>query len=261
MLQLMTRLKGNNTSGQVSALCDLSLKYPWEISGGRVINWGSTVGPKESTSYMANLPEAVSRSVNKRATLEFLRKKNIRTIIFTTSLGKARQWWEDGRTVYCRTLTAGHAGAGIVLARKADGVRVRRAPLYSRFTKCAHEVRVLSSLYEDVEDVVLVKRRMRAPELATLGLEKANYWIRTHENGWVFCSPHEANTDQRRSNQAKRIAKKVLSALGLHFGAVDMQTSIVDGEFRYRIIEVNSAPAIERTDSREWVTSLVNVIR
>ena len=77
-------------------------------------------------------------------------------------------------------------------------------------------------------------------------LENVNIYIRSWNNGWVFCHKDifvpEGLTD---------IAVNAINALGLDFGAVDLLWS--KKENLIQVIEVNTAPGLEGSSLEAYV--------
>ena len=75
---------------------------------------------------------------------------------------------------------------------------------------------------------------------------KPNMIIKSNTRGWKFSrvALNRASADLRQT------AVNAINALGLSFGAVDMAVDIEDNMF---VIEVNSAPGLERTTLDTWV--------
>jgi glutathione synthase/RimK-type ligase-like ATP-grasp enzyme len=77
--------------------------------------------------------------------------------------------------------------------------------------------------------------------------------IRSNTRGWKFSRVQLNNIGDRM----RQSAIAAVAALNLDFGAVDMATA---GNTVY-VIEVNSAPGLERTTLDTWVTTLQNHLR
>ena len=74
-----------------------------------------------------------------------------------------------------------------------------------------------------------------------------NRYTRNHSNGWRFIRCDVANVQQR----LKDLAIEAVNSLGLDFGAVDIilsdgTESTSEGGRKYYVLEVNSAPSVEK---------------
>ena len=141
-----------------------------------IINWGST--QRRFNGEYVNKPAAVTAACNKLDSAKVFGNFGIPQPAFTTDLAVAQQWYEDGDTVVSRTMLRANGGRGIVIASRADGTPIARAPLYTKYTKKADEYRV-HVLGDHVIDVQLKKKRQEVPN------EEVNYQIRNSANGWV----------------------------------------------------------------------------
>jgi D-alanine-D-alanine ligase-like ATP-grasp enzyme len=148
---------------------------------------------------------------------------------FTTHRADAQRWLEnDECKVMCRTILNGHSGKGIVVAREVE--ELVDAPLYTEYIKKTHEFRV-HVFNGNVIDYVQKKKRA--------GVEERNKYVRSVENGWVFC-----REDIEVREDVKAIAIDAVLALGLDFGAVDV---ILGHDGNVYVLEVNTAIGMEGT--------------
>lgn len=262
-MYLLCQKKGDTTSKVVAEACGLERVFPWELNvfgDGVVYNWGSAVGSPEFCDGIYNHPPGVVRAVNKRACFEFAKRDNLPTVPFTTSHAKAKEWWDAGKTVYCRVLSSSSGAKGLVVANQERNVPLKKAPLYTLFRKFTQEVRVFcSDPMHNSPSLVLVKRRMSQENLAAIGLEQADYWVRNMDRGWVYLLP-EANQVAWCETVAKE-AQRYLVALGLDYGAVDVGVVLDNGYKSHRLIEVNTAPGLKREETIRWVKDTFAAIR
>lgn len=213
-----------------------------------LINWGCTEIPGlRGGTTIFNDPRAVQVAVDKVATLRRLSDANISTIEFTTEATGANRWLEKGNTVFGRTLTKSSGGKGIELYIRERGIqRVGSAPLYTRFWKCDRELRV-HVVGNEVVDFA-EKRRVR-----TENPKPDRYWIRTHNNGWIY-----AREGARCTQKVKDLCIQAIRVLGLDFGAVDVR--VRDGG-EARILEVNTAPGITGTTVNSYAAAFRRLLR
>ena len=202
-----------------------------------VINWGNSTLPRWATpraiQHMLNTPQNVEIASNKISTFQRL-GENIPE--WTTDIRTARNWLATpifGRklnAVVCRTLTRANSGRGIVLAKTPE--EVVAAPLYTRYTPKTLEYRAHVSVRQGVIDIA-EKRRRNGFE----NNEQANQYIRSWDNGWVFC-----REDLNVPDAVRTVAEGAIHRLGLHFGAVDVG---YHPDFGAVVYEVNTAPGLE----------------
>ena len=246
-LCIVTNHKSYPSALVLKEVTGLSLKYPWEVTNqDNTVHWGCDVGTEGLV--IANAPQSIRRATNKLACLHFLNNKEIDVLPFTASRARAYEWWAAGRTVYCRTLLSSCEGKGIVLANKARGVPICPARMYTRYCKPSFEVRVFTAY--GVPSLVYRKRRMGPEKLESLGLAQADFWIRTWQNGWIYTSTEGVAHPWHQTVQNE--AMRVRNALQLDFCAVDMNVVLTEGQVKTRVIEVNTAPGIENTATKNW---------
>jgi D-alanine-D-alanine ligase-like ATP-grasp enzyme len=63
---------------------------------------------------------------------------------------------------------------------------------------------------------------------------------KNHDFGWTFLGPQ--NRRKEELDVVRYVAKEAISALGMHFGAVDVMYRI--GNKRPYVLEINSAPSL-----------------
>lgn len=137
----------------------------------------------------------------------------------------------DAYPIVCRTILAGHSGAGIVIAgTPADLVA---APLYVAYVKKQDEYRIHVGKHGDDLHIIAVQKKARRIEH-----ENPNWQVRNHQNGFIYAregvNPPEAVLD---------VAKRGLSSTALDFGAVDVIWNARAS--RAYVLEVNTAPGLE----------------
>lgn len=221
-------------------------RWPIRRKHGDVINWGNTwLPPIPPNTNLLNLPNNVSKSVDKILAFEAMKAAEIPTVDFTTNVEDVRNWLRAGKTVYARLLTKASGGRGITLIRPGD-TNILRAPLYTKFWRCDREIRV-HVVGNQVIDFA-EKRRRRVDNPPAL-----RYWIRTYDNGWIY-----AREGAEIPDAVKQVAVKAIAALGLNFGAVDMR---VRNNGKCRVLEVNSAPGMSGITLQSYANALRRIIR
>ncbi len=195
-----------------------------------VINWGNSHAPNwdmDAPMVFLNPINAVNYTVNKIQTFQNLYDNYVSVLPFTCDRERAKQWLDEGDGIVCRTILTGHSGAGIVLVK--DGNILPDAPLYTKLIQGEIiEYRVHVGINNYIFDYAQKKKRRETD---------VDPYIRTHENGWVFC-----RNGIELPGKVRYLAENVQDYLGLHFCNVDiLYDSITNKAY---IIEVNSAPAL-----------------
>lgn len=197
-----------------------------------VINWGN-INVNESSypllyemSYeFYNWPHVIHSVSNK---LNFFK------LMAETNPDLIPRFWtqkedipDDAYPIVCRTVLAGHSGAGIVIADTPEDLVA--APLYVQYMKKKDEYRV----HVGTTGIIAVQRKARRESF-----ENPNWQVRNHANGFVF-----VRGGFNPPPSVCEAAQKSLQATGLDFGAVD----VVWNEHQQRpyVLEINTAPGLE----------------
>ncbi len=205
----------------------------------KVINWGATELPDEvlKCGKIFNHPEHVVETSNKRTFFEILDGMEL-TPEFTTDKEEAIEWVNNGITVVCRKVLAGHSGAGIIIADTAQAVV--DAPLYVAYIKKKEEYRV----HIANGNVFDVQRKVRRADA------KIKDWrVRNHATGFVF-----QRNDLNPPDELEDVALDTMSAFDLDFGAVDIIFNAK--EDRCYALEINTAPGLEGTTLANYAREL-----
>jgi len=207
-----------------------------------IINWGNSQWPGSwATNHWINQPRYIKIASNKLYTFEYLDEANVPIPSFVTQKELAVALINEGHKVFCRTNLTGHSGQGIVLASSPE--ELVNAPLYTKYTKCKYEYRV-HAFQGRIIDFVRKKKRE--------GIE-ANQYIRSCNNGWVFC-----REDVELPECVKQAALGAIQALGLDFGAVDIgYNTREDKAFVY---EINTAPGLEGTTLQRYTEAFIRLL-
>lgn len=97
--------------------------------------------------------------------------------------------------------------------------------------------------------------------------ESAEFVIRNDRNGWHLYPLSSSRAAELGiiKDPIRKMAKGVMSSLGLHYGCVDFQVRVPNGHhgdtFDYRLLEVNSAPGLENSTLDRYVEHLEQAIK
>src|SRR3990167_2045805 len=205
-----------------------------------VINWGNTNSGAVPFGgyYYLNPFVAIRNASNKRWFFERMREANLSSLIpaFWTSAGDIP---DEAFPVVCRTVLAGHSGAGIIIAPCRNDLVP--APLYTQYVKKTEEYRIHVGLREnqdlgEQEPVIIAEqRKARRHDVPD---SQVNWQIRNHHNGFVYVR-EGFDTPEAVLDAARR----ALEVTGLDFGAVDIIWN--NQKQRPFVLEVNTAPGLE----------------
>lgn len=207
-----------------------------------IINWGASHPPQfKSMLHDLNKHEAIALACNKLNTFTELDCKGFGQIPqYTILKDVAKQWCNEGETVYCRTKVSSHSGNGIVICNDANALP--NAPLYTVKANHKHEYRV----HVFKGEVLYVQQKKKR-----LGSTIRNSGIRNHGNDWVYCIPTDTPSELLLSSCVRAV-----QLLGLDFGAVDIGHRIRDN--RFFVFEVNTAPGLEGTTLDKYAKAIYN---
>lgn len=199
-----------------------------------IINWGNTDPQRvhwqgAHPRTILNLPNQVRDASNKLFFFNNMRERGVNLVPhFWTNREDIP---DEAFPVVCRTVLAGHSGAGIHIANTRDDLV--DAPLYVKYIKKQDEYRVHVGRRNDQSIIISVQRKARRE-----GFENPNWQVRNHNNGFVFVrggvNPPQSVLDA---------ASRSLEAIGLDFGAVDVIWNARQ-EAAY-VLEINTAPGLE----------------
>lgn len=233
------KLYSNSTKLLVKQLEQITGKWVRRITGtGKytpktndlIINWGNSHPPNFGTLGIINDPNAVAIAINKIDSFRMFDIHGVRCPKWTTNYEEALDWINRGRKVVCRSLINGNSGNGITMASNNTGLI--KVPLYVEYKKKAKEFRV-HVFKEKIIDVVEKRKRNGFNNLLN-----ANTYIRSHNNGWVFC-----RNNIEEPKELREIALKAIKALGLDFGAIDIIWNKYEN--LCYILEINTAPGLD----------------
>jgi glutathione synthase/RimK-type ligase-like ATP-grasp enzyme len=215
-----------------------------------VINWG---GSTEKVYSSFNKPPFVALAVNKLDTFNRLNSMGVPTVPSTMDIELVSEWIERGYTAIARTQLNGHSGGGIVIMKSEQDLI--EAPLYTLYIKKRNEFRV--HVANKKVFFIQEKLRMVGNDFST----DIKSMIRSHKNGWVFCTTFEKLQKDEGNNIysfVQRLEKTCIdatNALGLDFGAVDIIYNKKHDEFR--VLEINTAVGLEGQTLQKYVSMFV----
>jgi len=197
-----------------------------------LLNWGHSSPQFSLTGVkVLNKPEAVSKASNKLTAFQIMKAAGVNVPDFTTDINVAKEWIEDERIVFCRTLLKANSGRGIVIAKQAS--ELVTAPLYVKYIRKEKEYRI-HVFNGQVIDMVEKRRRRGFQESNVY-----NKYVRSYEQGWVFVRDNINVTEE-----TKAAALAAVQALNLDFGAVDI---VMNRDNEPVVLEVNTAPGLQGT--------------
>lgn len=203
--------------------------------------WGYSKPVTEyDLEHFINFPEVVSYSRDKRYTFQALEKAGVPHVPYTTTKEVAKAWQEAGKTVFART-ACGQGGSGIQVVEPAD--ELPEADLYTQYVKKSKEFRV--HVFKD--NAILVQEKRKKSGVG------ADYLIRSHNNGWVFCLKDIVEPDGLRV-----LGVNAIRALGLDFGAVDIIWNKLNDSLY--VLEVNSAPGLCNTTVEVYANAICEAL-
>jgi len=221
-------------------------KYQYK-NGDVLINWGHPLDtiPQPFIQRLAGLDHILNgyeidghSEVNKIKSasnkLNFFNKlKEVKPEIIPKFWTKKEDIPDAAFPIVCRTILAGHSGAGIVIADNRDALV--GAPLYVQYKKKKDEYRVHCGQTTDGTEPRLIAVQRKAKRA---GAENVDWKVRNLGGGFIYkrheVTPPDAVID---------VAKAAFSASGLDFGAVDVIYNEHEG--KAYVLEINTAPGLE----------------
>jgi glutathione synthase/RimK-type ligase-like ATP-grasp enzyme len=201
------------------------------------IGWGNKLA---CPAHFVNSPTQVAVATNKLAAFSLLELAKIPVPKFTDSKDVAAEWVQQGNTVFARS-AGGQGGSGIYVVNDANDLP--DADLYTQYIKKKKEFRV--HVFKDKAILVQEKRKKKDAE--------ANYLIRSHNNGWVFCTK-----DINEPDGLRVLGVAAVASLGLDFGAVDIIWN--EKLNKLYVLEVNSAPGLCPTTTELYCNEISSLV-
>ncbi len=224
--------------------------------GDVIINWGNADFPRVPFAQAEVYNETGLRTASNKKTFFESMPEGLCPQFWTRMEDIPDEAFADGGQVVCRTVLAGHSGAGIVIASNRG--ELVRCNLYVKYIKKQDEYRIHVGMigerngypYAEGGDVprpvtISVQRKARRE-----GHENPNWQVRNLAGGFVFV--RQGVTPPGACIEA---AHNSLRASGLDFGAVDVIWNA--RQERAYVLEINTAPGLEGTT----VTDYANFFR
>jgi len=188
------------------------------------------------------------QGVDKLTQYRWFEEQGLSALEFCTSPVGAKEWLEQGHTVFGRNLLNASCGKGIVVldpkAILEDKTQsLRNCLVYTKYKKKKREFRV--HVYKDSVVAVTEKRRRSGFE------GNRNTMIRNLENGYVFC--HELSQPEPGGLRALAISASRISPS--HFRGVDIGFNEHNNDLF--VIEVNSAPGIQGSNVNAYINAIL----
>lgn len=207
--------------------------------GDLLINWGSTKLSQGLHNFLweeeqgqrpcevLNWPGYVQSASNKLTFFQLCEGKGLTPSFWTDP----EEIPDEAFPIVCRSVLAGHSGAGISIASSPD--LLVACQLYVQYLKKKDEYRVhLGRRGEDIVEIA-VQRKAKSSTA-----ENVNWQIRNKANGFIY-----------KRNQVlppaavQEKARRAFELTGLDFGAVDVIWNETKGEAY--VLEINTAPGLE----------------
>lgn len=245
-MKLMPYKRFSKSSKALRHTLGIRVVHPDKSPRGRelVVNWGCSKDKPSAICRFLNVPSKVAVAIDKLATFKALKAADVAVPEFTTDVEVAKGWIRDEYRVLARYMLRSHSGNGIKVVKTLEEMP-SDAPLYVRYYRKKHEFRV-HVFNGQVIDYVQKKAKSDKPE-------NFNEYVRSYNNGWVFCRDNIVHIDA-----IKQEAVKAVVALGLDFGAVDI---IYTKNNKPIVLEVNCAPALEGTTVEAYARAFSNLMR
>lgn len=203
-----------------------------------LINWGNTTQNLEMPSLN---PSTAILEVSNKLTFFNLMKESGNGEIIPPFYSESGSIPESAYPIVCRTVLAGHSGAGIVIAATPEDLVP--APLYVKYIKKQDEYRVHLGRNSDGTLVVIgVQRKARKLDVPS---ENVNWQVRNHQNGFVYVRQNVTPPES-----VLEVSKQAFTATSLDFGAVDVIWN-ANAERAY-VLEINTAPGLEGETVKEY---------
>ena len=200
-------------------------------------NWHHTLG---KASKVLNLWANIENSIDKKKAFVLFEQGGVRVPERTTKEITVGVWLGQGSTVVGRHSVRGMKAKGIeIIKNPAD---FQECKLYTKFIPNTKEFRVY--VFQDKIIDVLEKRKEN-------GSNDPGY-VRSEENGWVFCRQHVTLPIDCGIQ-----ARKACKAVGLHFAGVDVLYSKDD--HKAYVLETNTCPDIFGTGVKVFRDAFLNL--
>lgn len=185
-------------------------------------------------------------SVDKLTQYRWFQEQGLSALEFCTGPAEAKQWLEQGDTVFGRKLLNSSCGKGIVVldpkAILEDKTQsLCNCPVYTKYKKKKREFRV--HVFKD-KVVAVTEKRRRAGFEGTRDTK-----IRNLANGYVFCQSVENEPEGLRSLALAASRVSPSDFKGVDIGFNERNNDLF-------IIEVNSAPGIQGSNINAYLNAI-----
>lgn len=228
-----------------------------------VINWGvSDFGVNSrllnSNNIIINHPSSITAASNKLKAFNILKEdKEIINYLpeFTTDIEHVKSNFSPKEKWVCRRILSGSSGKGIVIAETPDGLV--DAPLYVKYFPKKWEIRVHIIAGEAV--IIQQKKKLTQESLEERGIIPEERLVRNLQNGYVYSTilSDDLSNHPTLLNEVVNVCVRAVGGLGLDFGAVDI---IINNNFKFKFLEVNTAPGLQGESVAVYATKLSNLI-
>ena len=222
-----------------------------------ILNWGCSHLRGAASHKLFNDPINVRMAANKYFTFRRLEQKDIPTLEFTKSREEAIVW-NAKHSVICHSDVHGHSGSGLTrIEPKTQLNLIPFVEMYTKYFPKTREVRVLCIKNGASYDTMFLEKKRILPErYAEFGLDgRPDWFIRTHENGWIFAREADCIPG------VVELAQCAMGHLALDFGAVDVLTKPDGDKWDSRVGEINTAPGLEGQTLEFFKKGLHRLIR
>tara|TARA_R110000803_G_scaffold80261_5_gene146076 strand:- start:14282 stop:15094 length:813 start_codon:yes stop_codon:yes gene_type:complete len=209
-----------------------------------IFNWGCT--PRDFswdpfTPLFVNSPSYVGLAADKTYFFPYAKEfwdeetRELTLLAYTEDRNSVDLWLDDGHKVVARWVVNGHSGRGIKVVSSMTELQhleevLGQAVFFTKYVKKRDEYRV----HVVNGEVIDVQQKRNPTVLST----PADYQIRSHDNGWIFC-----REDVEIPDNIKAECVDFVSTFGLDFGALDiLHNQHYNG---WWIVELNTAPGLE----------------
>ena len=218
-------------------------------------------GGAGSHAVVLNQPSAVQVAGSKIATFQALSRYNHRLCphFWTDPQEAVFYAVQNNYDIVCRTVDAGHSGAGIVLVTQAELQAQGNLPRASVYVQAVqkrreyrvHVGRVLRGAYRII-DIARKVRRAGVPDGGVNGEGRPFIW--NHGNDFIF-QRSGIDYDESVIRRVCDRAMQAVRALDLDFGAVDVvvQAGSSIDTANFYVLEVNTSPGMEGTTLQRYI--------
>ena len=171
---------------------------------------------------------------------KWFEENQVQSIPFTVNKEVAKQWLQEGDTVFARTLITASEGRGIAVLESLEQAETVSAPVFTLYIPKKYEYRV--HIFKDQVVAILEKRKRKGVT--------SDSKIRNTANGYVFCRENVEIPEG-----IKELALKARKVTKSDFVGVDIGYNVKRNLLF--VIECNSAPGIEGTNINDYCNEII----